>query len=385
MLGARPGGTAAGRREAVVTHPFPVYRVDAASPFERGVQYGRQAREQIAATVRTYRQIFRDFVHVEWDEARRIGRSYAAAIERYDRDIAEEIRGVAEGSGLAHDEALALNARSEIALSARYLDGCTSFAAFGRATRGETTVLAQNWDWRPSLRDSMVVLLVEQPGKPSLTMLTEAGIVGKLGFNSRGLGVCLNAILTDRLEQDATPLHVVLRGILDSRTLGEAIGAVARSGIACAANFLVAQHGNGALDIEAVPGDMDVLLPERDILSHTNHLTSLRLAGVRCLGRTGWPDTYPRLARVRRQLEERHGEIDTDAAREILRDHGNEPSSICRHLDEQVQPEGRRIQTVFSLVMNLEEGTLELTDGPPCSAEFVNPVRAAAAALGAEA
>jgi len=224
------------------------------------------------------------------------------------------------------------------------------------------------------------VLLVEQPGRPSLTMLTEAGIVGKLGFNSEGLGVCLNAIVTDRLEAGATPLHVVLRGILNARNLGEAVSAAARSEIACAANFLVAQHGNGALDIEAVPGDLDVLLPDRDVIAHTNHLTSLRLAGVRCLGKTAFPDTYPRLARVRRLLEERHGEIDREAAREILRDHANAPSSICRHLDEHVEPEGRRIHSVFSLVMNLEERTLEVTEGPPCSGDYVDPVKLAALA-----
>jgi isopenicillin-N N-acyltransferase-like protein len=363
-----------------VSYPFPVYRIESESPFERGLQHGRQARERIGATLDTYRQIFQDFVRIDWNEAKRIGLSYADSVERHDPDLAEEIRGVAEGGGFDHAEILALNSRSEIALSARFVDGCTAFAAFGRSTRGETTILAQNWDWRPALRECMVVLLIEQPGKPSLTMLTEAGIVGKLGFNSAGLGVCLNAIVTDRLDAGATPLHVVLRGILDSRNLGEAVHAAARSGIACAANFLVAQHGNGALDIEAVPGDLDVLLSEQDVIAHTNHLTSLRLTGVRCLGKTAFPDTYPRLARVRRLLEERHGEIDVEAAREILRDHANAPSSICRHLDENAEPEGRRIHSVFSLVMNLERRELELTDGPPCSGEYVNPVELAALA-----
>ena len=361
-----------------MSHPFPVYRIDSESAYERGVQYGQQASEQIGATLETYRQIFRDFVRIDWEDAKQIGLSYAEPIERYDPKTAEEIRGVAEGCGLEHAELLALNARSEIALSARYVDGCTAFAAFGRATRGATTILAQNWDWRPSLRDSMVVLLVEQPGRPSLTMLTEAGIIGKLGFNSAGLGVCLNAIVTDRLEPGATPLHVVLRGILNSRNLGEAVYAASRSGIACAANFLVAQHGNGALDIEAVPGDVDILLPEQDVLSHTNHLTSLRLVSVRCLGKQAFPDTYPRLGHVRRFLEERHGEIDENAARDILRDHANLPSSICRHLDEHLEPEGRRIHTVFSLVMNLEAQRLEVTNGPPCENDYLDIVEAAA-------
>jgi isopenicillin-N N-acyltransferase-like protein len=355
-------------------HTFPVYRVEAESAFQRGIQHGEQARDRIAATIETYRQIFRDFVRIGWDDAKAIGSSYADRIARFEKDYADEIRGVAAGSGFEHAEILALNVRSEIALSARLVDGCTSFAAFGRAARNGTTLLCQNWDWRPSLRDSMTLLLVEQPGKPSLTMLTEAGIIGKLGFNSAGLGVCLNAIVTDRVEPDGMPLHLVLRGILDSRTLSDAIGLVARANISCAANFLVAQRGNGAVDIEAVPGGLDVLLPERDVIAHTNHVLSPRLTGVRCLGAQAFPDTYPRLARVRRLLDEQWGTIDRAAAREILSDHAGAPDSICRHPDEVVDPEGRRLQSVFSLVMDLEEPVLEVTNGPPCSCEFTAPL-----------
>ena len=369
--------------DETVMDRFPVYRIEGDSAFRRGAEHGEQAREQIGATVETYEQIFRDFVGLDWTEAKQIGMAYAPRIREYAADLAEEIRGVAAGSGFDEGDILALNARSEIALSARFVDGCTSVAAFGRATRDSTTVLCQNWDWRPSLRDSMVVLLVEQPGKPSLTMLTEAGIIGKLGFNSAGLGVCLNALVTDRVDEDGTPLHVVLRSILDSWTLGDAIGAVARARIACAANFLVAQHGNGAVDIEAVPDALDVLLPECDTLVHTNHVLSPRLSGVRCLGALAFPDSYVRLARVRRLVEEQHGRIDLDTARAILRDHANAPDSICRHLDEVVDPEGRRIHSVFSLVMDLEEGRFELTDGPPCSSEFFSPVRGAVAATAA--
>jgi isopenicillin-N N-acyltransferase-like protein len=364
---------------------FPTYDIADESAFERGVQHGAQARDQIATTLETYRQIFRDFVGLGWDEATSIGRGYADRIAAFDANLADEIRGVAAGGGFPEDDILALNARSEIALSARFADGCTSFAAFGRATRRGETILCQNWDWRPALGDSMVVLRIDQPGKPSLTMLTEAGIIGKLGFNSAGLGVCLNAIVTDRVDPNGTPLHVVLRAILDSPTLGDAIGAVARAGIACAANFLVAQHGSGAVDIEAVPGELDVLLPERDVLSHGNHILSNRLTGVRCLGALAFPDSYVRLARIRRLLEESHGEIDTNTARTILQDHANAPDAICRHLDEVMDPEGRRLHTVFSLIMNLERQTLELTDGPPCSSELFDPLARSATLTGSPA
>jgi len=292
-----------------MSFPFPTYLIDADSAFERGVQHGLAARAQIAVSIHTYRRLFRDFVRVEWSEATALGEQYSSAITAFDPELFEEIRGVAAGSGFEVAEILALNARSEIGLGARMVDACTAFAAFDRATEDSATILCQNWDWRASQRDAFLVLKIRRPGKPEITMLTEAGIIGKIGFNSCGLGVCLNAIVTDELEPRGTPLHIVLRGILESRNLGEAIETVAGSSIASAANFLVAQHGVGAVDIEAVPSAMDILLPEDDVLAHTNHLQGIRVAAVRDLAAHVLPDSYPRLARVRKLLGERHGEI----------------------------------------------------------------------------
>jgi isopenicillin-N N-acyltransferase-like protein len=362
--------------------PFPVHTIDAETAFERGLQHGMFAREQVGISLGTYEKLFRDFVRIEWEEAKGLGDQYAEAISAFDPELFEEIRGVAEGSGSELAEILALNARSEIALSARIVDGCTAFAAFGHATRGATTVLAQNWDWRASQREAFVTLLISRPGKPDITMLTEAGIIGKIGFNSAGLGVCLNAIVTDQVTPDGTPLHVVLRGILESRNLGEAIETAAKGSIASAANFLLAQHGVGAVDIEALPSGMDVLLPDRDLLVHTNHLLSPKLLTVRDLAVHVLPDSYPRLARARRLLEEHYGHLGPAIAQEILRDHANEPDGICRHEDEVGDPEGKRLQSVFSLVMDLEHRELAVTDGPPCSSAYFELEPAAAALTG---
>ena len=189
-------------------------------------------------------------------------------------------------------------------------------------------------------------------------MLTEAGIIGKLGFNSAGLGVCLNAIVTDRLEAGRHAAPRRLRAILDSRTLGDAIGAVARA----EHRLLGELPGRAArerrrVDIEAVPGDLDVLLPERDVLAHTNHLLSPRLVGVRCLGKQAFPRHLPSPRLAYAGCSTSAGASSTRmAAREILRDHANAPDSICRHLDEVVDPEGRRLHSVFSLVMDLDAG-----------------------------
>ena len=54
----------------------------------------------------------------------------------------DEMHGVAEGAGVAFDDILALNVRTEIAFGA-FNDGCTAISWRGT----HTSILAQNWDW----------------------------------------------------------------------------------------------------------------------------------------------------------------------------------------------------------------------------------------------
>jgi hypothetical protein len=42
------------------------------------------------------------------------------------------------------------------------------------------------------MRELIVVLEIRRPGFPTILMMTEPGIIGKIGFNSAGLGVALN-------------------------------------------------------------------------------------------------------------------------------------------------------------------------------------------------
>jgi isopenicillin-N N-acyltransferase-like protein len=49
----------------------------------------------------------------------------------------------------------------------------------------------------------------------------------------------------------------------------------------------------------------------------------------------------------------------------MLRDHDNYPDGICRHENRDDPPEEWCI-TVTSAIMDLDELTLRLTDGPPC-------------------
>lgn len=340
----------------------------AGTPYEIGRQHGSQTKEKIALGIATYRRMFMDYAQLEWETACRMAEAYIPQVEKYDPAIMEEIRGVAAGAGRPLGEIMALNARSELALTEKMLPGCTAFAVLPEASAAGETYVGQNWDWKASQRSALLLLNIKQPGRPEIMMVTEAGIIGKIGFNSAGIAVCLNALVADK-NDSGVPLHIVLRGILNGENLGDAVAAAARLPIASAANFLVGHRDGEAIDIEAAPADYDVLYPAGGLLTHTNHFTSLRLTKVKDIGKIAFADSPVRLGRVNNLLRAKRGRLDLPALQGIMRDHFNYPDAICRHEDRRDEA-GRRAVTVFSIIMDPARKEMHLTEGPPCQSEY---------------
>ena len=356
---------------------FPHVKVSG-TPYEIGKAYGQQLRENIRISLDCYRTMFYDYSNIDWDKAKRYAMTFIPAIEKYDPDIMEEIRGCAEGSGFELAEILALNVRSEIVLQGAQIDacldgGCTSCSFMPYKTETGETWLAQNWDWKAAAQGSLVVLEIQQEGKPDITMITEAGIVGKIGFNSCGVGVCLNALASDkRWEGETIPLHIALRGVLNSRTLADAIENAGRIPLACCANFMMAGAQGQVITVEIGPGEIDVIYPDgRGYVTHTNHFYGPRTAHIRDTGRMAFPDTYLRQGRIQDLLREIGDRKVTIAdIQSILRDHVGYPDAICRHEDIH-EPESRRAQNNFSIIMNLTKREMLYTPGWPCQYEYV--------------
>ena len=346
---------------------FPLIEVSGA-PYELGFQHGRLAQAQVQYTLERYKELFFDYSGLAWADATRLAQRYIAPIERYDAGLLAEMRGVADGAGVPFEDILALNARSELALSVNLpSDGCTALAVCPERTADGHALLGQNWDWKPTQRPGCIVLKITRTDRPSILMVTEAGIIGKIGLNDRGLGVCLNAMGTDR-KPEGLPLHIALRGILDSPTLSDAVDAAGRAELGCAANFLCGHADGEAISIESVGEDYDVLYPEDGILAHTNHITSPRLAGYHDTFKRRMPDTFVRRGRITK-LARRQSPITVEDFKLWFSDHVEYPDSICRHADPH-DPEGLRMGTVFSIVMDLTENLFWMAPGEPCQTDY---------------
>lgn len=340
---------------------------------EIGEAHGLAHAELIQRSIEVYDRLFFDFVGLSWQQARREVGRFERMIERGFPAILDEMAGIARGAGVELADILTLNCRSEISLT-RASGGCSAFAL----ARGGTQWLAQNWDWRADQLHNVVALDIRGEQAAPLVSIGEAGMVAKIGMNAAGIGVCLNAIRS-RTCGEGLPIHVALRKILECPDMESAVAVATHDRVCAPAHFLIgsapvasaqADDAKGrAVGLEVHPGEPGRLTPERGVLTHTNHLFA---RGEACqVEDFPRPDSRPRLARLDQLLRERlpaDASVDEACLFDILSDHQGAPSSICRHHNPDQPPE-ERMETLFSVVMNLDARRLSLRHGKPCESE----------------
>ena len=355
-------------------HRLPRIRVSG-DPYERGHQYGAQAERRIRRCVAVYERIFESYAGWDWKDVTDHAQTYAPAIESYQEHLLEEIEGIADGAGLAPNDVLALNVRTEVmfaAVARKVACECTAIAALPEATASGHTLVAQNWDWKPEAGDTLVVLEARPRTSPAFVTVVEAGLLAKTGLNSAGIGLVTNALISDQDRgEPGVPYHVILRAILESERVSQALSAIVRHRRASSANYLIAHRDGEAVNVEAAPGDYAyafIDFPQRGLYSHTNHFLSPRF-DLKDVGVWDGPDSLLRLRRVQRLLEARRGALDVDALREVLSDHFSFPDSVCCHPDPDSRPVDQ-YATLFSIIMDLENTSIWLAAGNPCQSPY---------------
>lgn len=252
----------------------------------------------------------------------------------------EEIQGLADGAQVEFETILALNVRTEIGFGLLN-DGCTAFAIKTKTD----SFIGQNWDWDEIQAANIIRLKIAQNGKPTIDMMTEAGIIGKIGLNNAGVGVTLNAIYATGVAFDRLPCHLALKSALESWSLQEAKSKLTRDGVASACHIIVADIQDGSIGFENTAFDQIELEMVHGINVHTNHMVQTHSV----IDRRELADSCFRLDRIRQLLTE-SGSVEPSISklRNMLRDEENSPCAINRSATEK-----SRLRTIFSIVMDL--------------------------------
>src|ERR1700677_4142204 len=361
----------------------------AGTNYERGLQYGTQARPRVRRSVQAYQRVFAHFAGWDWETVRREAARFEAPIGDFRPGYLDEMRGIADGAGLDLTDVLAINVRTEVMYSAKARHAprapqppnapaeCTAFAVVPPPGQPGATLLGQNWDWLTHSAQTLIVLEVRQDDGPDFVTVVEAGLLAKTGMNAAGLGLVTNALVTDAdVGAPGLPYHVLLRAILDCTTVTQGL-AVLQSGVrSSSANYLIAHSSRAALNIEAAPGDFTrlyPLFPDDGVLLHTNHFLSLHLYPTD-LSLWAMPDSAVRLQRLTAGVRNTGGRRiraagGRDESPAFVAPPADYPSGICSHPVPGIH-EDEQSATIASVLMDLPARHIWIPVGTPCQAPY---------------
>jgi isopenicillin-N N-acyltransferase-like protein len=218
--------------------------------------------------------------------------------------------------------------------------------------------------------DTVVVLEVGAEDGSGYVTAVEAGLLAKSGLNAAGLGLATNFLLSRGDDGRAgVPYHVTLRAILDAASADEAVDMLRAMPRCSSANYLLADAGGRAVDVEVLPGDaLHVIEPFDGFLAHTNHFCAAEATAFEAGGAL-MPSSPLRLERLEALLGASGQRIGPADIRTALSDHVNFPAAVCCHPDPDLAESDRDI-TAVSIVMDLDSRRVELADGNPCSTPY---------------
>ena len=323
-------------------------------PFERGKQHGEQLSAEIAKTIDFYRSIF----GLPEAEILQYAEFFGKIIDDYDPAYTQEVAGIALGAGVDPLWIVALNSRTEI-LSRNAVASHECTAVYFPTP----SILGQNWDWGRALEPLTVLMKIVQPAGHVIMMITEPGIIGKIGMNNAGLGVCLN-ILTLGKRLDGLPVHIILRAILDCKSLAQVDALLTQHGNGKASNIIVADASGNGFDMEFCDQASYRLIPESDYLLHTNHYLG---SPINSEQDPDFSSSYTRFSKATQILSDNR-ERSVGSMCELLSDESDQSLPIYREyvFDDSV----RDLGTICTIVMELAQKKMHVRKGKGKEASF---------------
>jgi hypothetical protein len=357
------------------------------TPRERGRTHGETLRPEIREALEVREaEISRDtgVPNGEYIERFLGDTDFVAAIEKWTPGLLDEVRGISEGAAvdyervLAHqliDEEWLYRVSRDDAWAAGSGDRCSALGIAGEA--GRPTLVAQNLDIERWREGSQVVLHVrDRDSDLDSLVVSFAGLVCLAGLNSRGIGVCINALMDLPHHRTGLPVAFAIRGALGRGTLEDATGFLRLVRHASGQNYVIGGP-EGVHSLEC-SGDSVVEYAwkeGRSRVCHTNHRLVLkdgddhesqRIGSVVAEKVRKLENTRARLRSLESRLEDSAAVSCVEDVASVLSAHDDPENPVCRH------PDGPGSETLigvttFSMIHELSQRpVLHLAPGPPC-------------------
>ena len=318
---------------------------------EIGFQHGKKLKGRINLTLKWYKNI----IKIEKSRLLDLASFYKSKIFEFNPAYCEEIEAIAQGAEIDPLWIYMLNARSEIMNLFR--NECT--ASYFKTS----SLLGQNWDWAEELEELAVLMQIEPDNGPKILMMTEPGIIGKIGFNSNQIGVCLN-FLESGQECNGVPIHIILRSILESKSMNDALRKMELYKSGKSANVLIGDANGDYIDIEFA-GE-NVYYPDGDsnIFIHTNHYLGTNIINHKDEKSALSFSRFKRANEIKLNIQKET----VESMKSILLDQTSQDYPICSSYVP--DPDLGNSGTICTIIMDLKKLELHITRGNPLNHKF---------------
>ncbi|MCA1752683.1 MAG: C45 family autoproteolytic acyltransferase/hydrolase [Cryomorphaceae bacterium] len=244
-------------------------------PYARGLAHGRLLKDDIKAVTdsllldieRTAGGDPRDFITRFLAET-----DFVTAIKTHTPELLEEIKGIADGSGIDHDIIMMHQLGDEFFFNSEYIFAhkCSSIGI--NKTDNHPAIAAQNMDIPHYFHGYQTVMhITESDGRESI-VLTIPGHIGITGMSSAPVSINCNILMQLDYARKGLPVSFIVRGVLKQNSYEEARDFLHRIPHASAQNYLIGgEEQVGSFECSATAITEFRPFAEAPFTYHTNH------------------------------------------------------------------------------------------------------------------
>lgn len=247
-------------------------------------------------------------------------------------DLADELLGIAEGSGRSLSDIILLNNYTDFRDIELPEEGCSTV----HIKNAQTTLAGQTWDMHGSAKNYVNIIRIPPIDElPACLIFSLVGCVGMMGYNSQELAICVNNINTKNAKTGLIwPLLV--RKVLQQKSFPGMRDVLTSAPVTSGHNYLISSLEHGE-HWEVSPDLCEKVLSLNDntqgSIYHTNHCLgkeTKKHEDAQSLSST----THQRFSLLKNKLPTTR---DYAQFKSLLADHENYPKSICSHFESGAQ------------------------------------------------
>jgi len=314
------------------------------SPYDRGLTHARELKIEISEVIqlwkndieRSYKIDAEDFISQFLKKT-----NYLPAIKKYTPELLDEVKGIADGSGIEYNTLLTFQLVDEVWLNGSDIIGehCSALAIH---RDGETpSYIAQNMDLEGFRNGYQTVLHIKHENSNLESFVfTCAGLIALNGINNNEVGVCVNAMMQMNYSTKGLPVAFVIRGMLMQASQEEAITFLKKIEHASGQNYIVGGPDiNFDFECSAHRKIPFIPYPGSKILYHTNHPLvnddynakySAYIEKQKDKDALLESNSYIRLHSLKHRLTSNSDISNLDLIKSALSSHDSEEHPICR-------------------------------------------------------